>query len=43
MLTALYVRDFLLYTVISMCVCCLDMFYNQLVLFPSWIYAVYEE
>lgn len=41
--TPLCVPDFLLCTVICMCMCYLDMFYIQLVFFPSWICGLLEE
>ena len=43
MLTPLCVPDFLLCTVISMCMCYHDMFYILLVFFPSCICGMLEE
>lgn len=43
MLILFHVPDILLYTVTSMCMYFVDMFHIQLVLFPSWIYGMYEE
>jgi hypothetical protein len=40
---ASYVLDFLLYTVIRVCICFFEIFYIKLVFCPSWINGMYGE